>query len=129
MCQHLSAFVSISQRPSLPGHVPYIIDEVRCPCLRHGGSQYGAQIWGTQIWGTIVNHNFKFLISSRIYFYNCNPVSISLYTMLGVLPSSASFNNTFSLEPDVHLESPTYNCPCEKTGDRKSNPTCFKDCP
>ena len=49
--------------------------------------------------------------------------------MLGVLPSSASFSKTFNLFPDVHLDNPTYNWPCEKTGDRKSNPTCFNDCP
>jgi hypothetical protein len=56
-----------------------------------------------------------------VYFYNSNPVSISLYTMLGVFPPSTSFSNTFSLVPDVHLDNPTYNCPCEKTEDRKSN--------
>ena len=49
--------------------------------------------------------------------------------MFGVLPSSASFSKTFSLEPDVHLDNPTYNWPCEKTGDHKSNLTCFNDCP
>ena len=49
--------------------------------------------------------------------------------MLGDLPSSASFNNTFSLVPVVHLDNPTYNWPCKKMGDRKSNPTCFKACP
>lgn len=45
----------------------------------------------------------------NINFYSCNPVSISLYTMLGVFPSSTSFSNTFSLFPDVHLDNPTYN--------------------
>ena len=62
-------------------------------------------------------------------FYKSNPVSISLYTTFTVLPLSVIFSKTFSLFPNVHQESPTYNCPCEKTGDLKSNPTCANDCP
>src|SRR5271154_784899 len=62
-------------------------------------------------------------------YYNSNPVSISLYTTLHVLPLSSSFNSTFNLSPDVHRESPTYNCPCENTGVLKYNPTCVSDCP
>ena len=66
---------------------------------------------------------------NKYQFYKSNPVSISLYTTFTVCPLSVIFNNTFSLFPDVHRESPTYNCPCEKTGDLKSNPTCANDCP
>ena len=57
ICQPLSALVSVSQPRSLPGHIPFIIDEDRGPCLRHGRSQYGALIWGT-----VVNHNIQIYI-------------------------------------------------------------------
>ena len=39
--------------------------------------------------------------------------------MFAVFPPSSSFSNTFNL---LHLESPTYNCPCENTGVLKSYP-------
>jgi len=73
----------------------------------------------------ILSTNFQI----KIKCYNCNPVSMSLYTTFEVCPLSVSFSNTLILFADVHLESPTYNCPWEKTGDLKSNPTCAKDCP
>ena len=60
---------------------------------------------------SLLNLNFQSNLSITIiiYLYNCNPVSISLYTMLGVFPPSESFSNTFSLFPEVHRENPTYN--------------------
>jgi len=61
--------------------------------------------------------------------YNSSPVSISLYTTFTVLPPSTSLSNTFTLCPDVHLDNPTYNCPCEKTDFLKSNPTFWRDFP
>ena len=61
--------------------------------------------------------------------YNCNPVNISLYAIFPTFPPSSCFNNTFNLFPDVHLNIPTFNCPCKNTCDLKSNPTFLSDCP
>jgi len=58
--------------------------------------------------------SFISLIQYKSYHYNSSAVSISLYTTFTVLPPSTSFSNTFTLCPDVHLDNPTYNCPCEK---------------
>src|ERR1700679_2635374 len=52
---------------------------------------------------------FNFLNVNWIYKYIFT-ISISLYTMFGVLPPSTSFSKPFSLFPEVHLDNPTYNC-------------------
>ena len=85
------------------------------------------------LYNSQLNHSITKITSQKKFnkyqFYKSDPVSISLYTTFTVCPLSVIFNDTFSLFPDVHRESPTYNCPCEKTGVLKSNPTCANDCP
>ena len=48
-------------------------------------------------------------IINKYKFLQLQSSKYSLYTILGVFPSSTSFSNTFSLFPDVHLDNPTYN--------------------
>ena len=59
--------------------------------------------------------------------YSCKIWGHTIFTVF--VPFLFSGNNTLTQDSDVHWERATYNCPWEKTGVCKSNPTFATDCP